>query len=70
MGLPLGTKVDVFERDGYETVEGTVWGYEGKYILVRYKNENSDGWETLKIPSPKVEVRITIRGNSLEQYKQ
>lgn len=65
--LPARTRVEVFEKDGYETISGTVLGYEGNCILIGYKNANESG--TLKIPCPRVEIRLTTRGNDLEQYK-
>ena len=62
--LPIGLKVNIFEKDGHETQEGVITGFDGDCIIVKCKHG------TYKIPKPRVEVSIFARGNSLDVYKE
>jgi len=55
-------KVNVFERDGYETDEGKIVAIEGDIYTIKC------GDKTYRIPKPTIEISLTARGNSLEKY--
>jgi len=63
--LLVGTKVDLFERDGFETKSGRIVQVNDDFIMVKCKKEVYK----LKRSQFKVEVRLTTRGNSLDQYR-
>jgi len=67
MKFPIGTKVSIFEKDGFETEDGEIIRYEGKVVCIRYKNASERG--ILKIPSPKIDIILTTKGNNLNKYK-
>jgi len=58
----LGKKVDIFERDGFETDEGRVIAVKGDTYTIKC------GAKIYKIPKPSISISLTTRGNSLEQY--
>ena len=64
--LPIGTHVNIFEKDGFETQTGKIIGYEGKFVYVKFNNCSKSG--ILKIPTPRIEISLTTKSNSLDEY--
>lgn len=64
MNLPIGTKVDLFERDGFETESGTIIKCSNGFLYIKCKDTEEEN--IYKIKNPK--VSLTTRGNSLEKY--
>jgi len=67
MRFPIGTKVNVFEREGFETITGKITKYQGNFVYVKWKHCGGNG--VLKIPNPKVDINFTAKGNDLHQYE-
>lgn len=63
MKFPIGTKVSIFEKDGFETEDGIIAMYDGDWIYVRCKEK------TLRLKNPRINISFTTRGNSLKQYE-
>lgn len=61
--FPIGTKVNVFERDGFETAEGKILKYEDGFVFIKCKKF------VLKLKKFNTDITFTTAGNSLSQYK-
>lgn len=69
MLLPAGTKVNLFEKDGFETVEGIIVGYEGEDTYIIKSKLIRGPFVFYKIKKPKIDINLTTKGNSLEKYR-
>ena len=70
--IAVGTKLNVFEREGFETERGEIVGYKDDCVIVKVQNQcqiDHPYQFTLKIPLRSITVSIFTRGNSLSQYK-
>lgn len=67
--LPIGSKIDLFEREGYESETGTVLGIEDGCLILKFSNKMEKG--KFRIPKGACLLRATLntRGNNLDMYK-
>lgn len=69
MLLPTGTRINLFEKDGYELVEGIIVGYEGEDTYIIKSKFINGPFVFYKVKKPKIDINLTTRGNSLEKYR-
>ena len=68
--LKTGVKINLFEKDGFETETGKIISCDTNGIIVEYKNAMETG--KLKIPFNSIkmlDVNITTKANTLNYYK-
>lgn len=68
--LKNGIQINLFERDGFETIIGTIVSCDSDGIIVEYKDAMESGFVKLSFNSIKtLEINVITDANSLEHYK-
>jgi len=65
MKLEIGDKVDLFEKDGFETDSGKIIHLDSDFVYVKGKI----GKYKISHKSMSKQLVFTTKGNSLEKYK-
>jgi len=68
--LPIGTEIDIYEYDGYESENGKIIRIENDYVVIKCKN--ASGERTLKLKNSNVnrfEISVTTKANELSKYE-
>ncbi len=69
--LKIGAKINVFEREGYETEEGNIINIDNDILYIKWKNASEKGIMRIPINSIKeFEINIFTKANNLDKYKE
>jgi len=60
--IEVGTEVNIFDREGWESEEGIIISIEGGAYIIKC------GKKRYCIPNPSVEINLYVEGDDLEEY--